>query len=348
MKISVLTHPPMKNYGGILQAKALSAALEQLGHDVMILNGPYEKISGHKQIFNKFKCLIGLNKEKKYHQLKHFVQNQLPLSKIWHGKEMPDCDCIVVGSDQVWRPAYTHFPGAYFLDFVPTGKKLKRIAYAASFGVDNWEFTQEQTSEFGKLLKKFDAVSVRETSGIPLCREHWNVVAVQMPDPTLLHEWDFYQKIASAETCDYPEKSYVFTYFLDNTTQKAELAKSFAEKTGLTLYNFLSSNKKATLRPIEKFLNGISNAKFVLTDSFHGMVFSMLSGVPFAVAGNKKRGLTRFELMKNAGLSEALLNENQSLEQCLFLLKNTDYFATAKDFLIQERLRGRNFLKENL
>ena len=78
------------------------------------------------------------------------------------------------------------------------------------------------------------------------------------------------------------------------------------------------------------------------------MVFSMLSGTPFAVAGNKKRGLTRFELMKNAGLGDALLNDDQPLQQCLHLLEKTEYYAGAKKFLEQERLRGRNFLNENL
>lgn len=338
----------MKNYGGILQALALSYALKDFGHDVTILNGPYRKLPFRKKLLKQLKSLAGRDKEKIYLNLKRFVQEHLPLSEIWHGKEMPDCDCIVVGSDQVWRPSYTHFPGAYFLDFVPSESPVKRIAYAASFGVDNWEFTPEQTNEFGKLLEQFQAVSVRETSGITLCKEHLLRTAEQMPDPTLLHSWDFYQKFASADERDLSRSAYVFTYFLDKTPEKDNLANSFAQAANLTRDNFMSENKKSVLRPVEEFLNGIAHAKFVLTDSFHGMVFSMLAGVPFAVAGNRKRGLTRFELLNHAGLGSVLLPDDQQLEQCLRLREQPELYAKAKLFLEQERLRGRLFLKQNL
>lgn len=104
-------------------------------------------------------------------------------------------DAYVVGSDQVWRPAFNLGPrlGNMFLDFA--GDDVKKISYAASFGCKEWEYTEEQERMCGKLAKRFDAISVREASGVDLCKEHFGVDATLVLDPTLLLNKEDYGKV---------------------------------------------------------------------------------------------------------------------------------------------------------
>ena len=345
-KVAILTHPPAKNYGGILQALALCSAVKSLGYDCTLLYGPVKKLSMLKQLKESIRKVFGCGKERPYMHLKNFVQKYLPVSEPWNGVDMVDCDCFIVGSDQVWRPEYIHLPGAYFLDFVPANAPVKRIAYAASFGVDKWLFSPEQTGKFGGLLRKFDAVSVRETSGVALCREYWQCQALQMPDPTLLHDSDFYRQFFEKSGSAVPQNE-LFTYFLDSTAEKNELADCFAENNSLQRNNFLAADKKSIRRPVEEFLSGIARSRFVLTDSFHGMVFAMIFGIPYAVIGNAKRGMSRFELTVNAGVPQAVLPEFDQLEALQQLYKQREFYAPVADFLKKERQRGRAFLQKH-
>ena len=342
MKTFILTHPVKKNYGGILQAYALCEALKILDQDVTLINGPLPKLSAVKSLTGKVKLLFSESKRLRFANLQKFINNYLPLSAEWHGEKITDAEAIVVGSDQVWRPGYTKFPGAYFLDFA-SGQNIKRIAYAASFGVDYWEFSDEQTTEYGKLLKKFDHISVREVSGIDLCKKYFQLDVQQMPDPTLLHNADFYRPIANNG------KSYdntLFTYFLDRNDDKEELADTLADKLGLSRYDFMPADKKTPLHTVEDFLAGISKAEFILTDSFHGMVFSMIFNKKYAVYTNIKRGLSRFDLTVKAGAEQAILTGKNNIQQCIDLFNSADIYTSVPDFLQKERQRGWAYLQE--
>ena len=186
-----------------MQALALSSFLQNSGHNCTIIFGPVKRYSRFKQFKEALRTFFGGGKSKQFRNLKNFTEKHLPLSEPWYGSSIPDCDCIIVGSDQVWRPKYTHLPGAYFLDFLPDDHAIKKIAYAASFGVDNWEFSPDQTERFSILVNRFDAVSVRESSGVELCKKYLHCPACQMPDPTLLHDAGFYQEIFSTDGCQY-------------------------------------------------------------------------------------------------------------------------------------------------
>ena len=95
-------------------------------------------------------------------------------------------DCFMVGSDQVWRPRYSPCITDYFLKEIPVNTKALKIAYAASFGTSNWEFSEEDTLECARLAKLFDKISVREKSGIRLCQENLGIQAQYVLDPTLM------------------------------------------------------------------------------------------------------------------------------------------------------------------
>lgn len=101
-------------------------------------------------------------------------------------------DAVIVGSDQTWRPKYSPNIYDFYLDFISKDKRIKRIAYASSFGVDDWEYSAEETKKCAKLSKLFDGISVREQSGIDLCKDHLGVDSELALDPTLLLNKDDY------------------------------------------------------------------------------------------------------------------------------------------------------------
>lgn len=222
MNIAILTQPICNNYGGILQNYALQTVLERQGHTVTTLNFPV--ISGYsgskvrhilstcRRVLRKLNgdpAVVWVDLATEYrkqvelaHLQKIFLDNHQHLYTICppitrEQVEQFHFDAFVVGSDQVWRPRYNAYIPNLFLDFTE-GMSVKRIAYAASFGTDQWEFSTEQTTISSFLAKKFDVVSVREASGIQLCKQNLGVDAIQVLDPTLLlsaEEYLFYVQV---------------------------------------------------------------------------------------------------------------------------------------------------------
>ena len=215
MKIGILTQPLHNNYGGLLQAYALKETLLSLGHETVVINRRGKNASWLRKhasilksralgrninpkllINNRFEKIISqetLKFQKKYiPELSHLITDNKEMLSLNDMK----FDGYVVGSDQCWRPRYSSNIRNYFLDFAKDEKNIKRVSYAASFGVTEWEFTDEDTKVCRSLLKKFDAVSVREDSGIELVRKYLGRDdAVHVIDPTMLLSVDKYEEI---------------------------------------------------------------------------------------------------------------------------------------------------------
>ena len=158
--------------------------------------------------------------------------------------------------------------------------------------------------KYAALLKKFSFVSVREYSGVEICRREFGVEAKVVLDPTMLLPRTDYDKIADSYSSSASEKPYCFEYVLDKTQFKDSVANALSQNLNVPRISILpkgnisDSTSKAedcVLPPVEEWLNGIRNAKFVVTDSFHGTVFSILFHTPFCVLGNKRRGATRIK-----------------------------------------------------
>ena len=242
MKIGILTLPLHTNYGGILQAYALQTVLERMGHEVCLIEKkrkPFrlplwkaplvygkrvlKNLAGHPYpIFYEQK----VNREEPITRqntdlfIKRYIKRRI-VNDFSELKES-DFDAIVVGSDQIWRPKYFNgnIEDAY-LKFAE-GWNIKRIAYAASFGTDEWEYTAAQTKECARLLKQFDAVSVREASGVDLCRKHFGVEARHVLDPTMLLTAEDYIRLF--ETAGTPKSpGTLLCYILDETPHIALL-----------------------------------------------------------------------------------------------------------------------------
>ncbi|WP_417615565.1 polysaccharide pyruvyl transferase family protein [Oceanisphaera sp.] len=326
MKIAIMTQPLGKNYGGIMQAWALQQVLKRMGHEVVTIDRQPDQPplaykatrlayrAGMKAI-GKRKAPINFEKHLPYilQNTRSFIEQHITMSEPLYSTQQlrehfdrENYDAVIVGSDQVWRPKYSPCIENFFLDFLED-KKIKRIAYAASFGVDEWEYTEEQTKRCAELAKKFDAISVREDSGVELCRKHLGVEATHVLDPTLLLDKEDYLQLIGTARLKYKPQG-VYTYFLDKTPEKLALANRASEKLDEAVY---SCQAKFTvgadhcnvdgfvMEDIRDWLAGFANAGYVLTDSFHGMVFSTLFEKPFTISNNIARGAARFTSLLN-------------------------------------------------
>lgn len=303
MKIGILTQPLTTNYGGILQNFSLQKVLSDLGHDVCTID--YGKLSWLDYIHNWLSFvrngfrgnrpetpIENENKQRGFRQFigKHIRTTKPKTRKIdWKLVESLRLDAVVVGSDQVWRPSYNYDIMAMFLK--PIDGRIRKIAYAASFGTDVWEFTDLQTNECRELIKSFTGVSVREEDAIGLCKRHLDCDATWVLDPTLLLTREDYLQACIDVEC---KKPFVFAYILDESEKKVSEIKRFAAAKGLD-YMIKSAGPKANAKDtIEEWLSFFRDAKYVITDSFHGTVFSILFNKDFMVYGNNKRGNSRF------------------------------------------------------
>lgn len=340
MKIGILTQPLYCNYGGIVQCYALQTVLKQLGHQPVVLQRQWNRKYPLKDAIIYYikhigKLLLGRKSSWHYYVAQErrdyiaqytyrFIEKYInprsdecyTTAQLSEQVEQLNLDAIVVGSDQVWRPYYSPCQPNYFLDFLPEDSRIKRISYAASFGGDNWDWDPQLTAQCAQLLQRFDAVSVREQSGIRLCKEHFNVDAIQVLDPTMLLDKENYLDITGKR----PPRGTLFNYVLDRSAQKRHIIKLIAEKTGKTsfssmppqddsVYNLYGDIDKSIYPPVEDWLSAFNEAEMVVTDSFHGTVFSIIFNKPFWVIGNEGRGMARFEtLLSLFGLQDRLIS----------------------------------------
>lgn len=343
MKIGILTQPLHSNYGGLLQNYALQQTLVRAGHEVETID--WGGGSGlHETLYRiKIRVLHTLFPNK-YPQLKyrpnkkeraiiqrntnHFINTYINHTEAMHSYEefvkqasKGKYDAYVVGSDQCWRPCYNAFLSSMFLDFVQD-KQVKRIAYAASFGTDKWEFTPQQTAVCALLAKKFDMVSVREDSGVKLCKEHLGVDAVHVLDPTMLLTKEEYIQLIEKEK-EPKSNGTLFNYILDPDAKKSVFIQKVAKAKGLKAFQVLpkcqteTRTKEDVKKRIEDcvfpgvttWLRAFMVAEMTIVDSFHGMVFSIIFNKPFWAIGNVGRGMSRFtSLLKMFHLEDRLLD----------------------------------------
>ena len=341
MKIAILTQPLRTNYGGILQAYALQTVLQRRGHEVVVINREYQDYPSIKLLCLRVGAILKsiirryiLGKEE------YIIMN--PFSSLfrtkWNGFiiqpfvkkricQSPELrntdsmrryfakqkfDCYIVGSDQVWRSCYSPCITDFFLKSVPDDSSALRIAYAASFGTDQWEMPPSETEECACLAKMFDAISVREESGVSLCKQHLGVDAVHLLDPTLLLDVEDYIKLFN-ESRKPKSSGNLFCYVLDKNPVVDNIINILEEDGFTPLYANIDTtpttgNPRPVQLTIEEWLRGFYDADFVVTDSFHACVFSILFNKPFVVYGNIDRGISRVQsLLKMFNLNGRLV-----------------------------------------
>ena len=179
-------------------------------------------------------------------------------------------EAVIVGSDQCWRPMYSPNIYTYYLDFLKDNKEIKKLAYAASFGTDEWEYTEEQTVRCKKLIQQFDLVTVREKAAVNLVAEKLNKDAEFVLDPTLLLSKEDYIELFVGKNL--PDNKGIYTYILDDSDWKTQVVETAKETLGLPQFSnqhnkhIVNSEK---IPSIESWIKGFADAGFVITDSFH-------------------------------------------------------------------------------
>jgi len=399
MTVGILTQPLTNNYGGLLQAYALQTIIERMGHEVVILNRPMPFVpdtandafipSAIRFVKNCVKFLMRKPIIKVYHELlpqQHIVANRLTeIFVVTYHHKSPDfstteslavycrkhgIEAFVVGSDQCWRPMYSPCLPNYYLDFAKDWN-VKRISYAASFGVDYWEYSNDETRLCATLAQKFDAVSVREESGIALCKDYLGVDAVHVLDPTMLLDAEDYNRLVQdfdlkifnialkhrvKTTIDVKDKK-LFCYVLNMNEQKRDFIQTVSKLKGLTPVECMPKDFRAqevfeicpddcTFPPVELWVQSFRDAELVITDSFHGTVFSIIYNKPFWVLGNPDRGMSRFHsLLKMFGLENRLVSIDKFDNIDIDASIDWSEVNARREELKQKSL---SFLKENL
>lgn len=376
MKILILTQPLIKNYGGILQNYALQTVLKQRGHTVVTLKTELyiNCIDLYKQHFFRIlsvckRLLLFLLKGKNVGYIRcwltskessicnkkitEFVNAKITTTPLITRKselnKYLDYDAYVVGSDQVWRKEYSPHLPTYFLSFLPKNLNARRIAYAASFGTARINYIQKHIQRYSKWLQRFDAVSVRELSGKNICSEYFNVEAEVVPDPTMLLSADSYRGIIGEhKDC---AKNKLVTYVLDETPAINALIENFATEHHLEIIKLRGTDSRKDLRSanpekagIEFWLGAIESAEYVITDSFHGTVFSLLFHKKFFSFVNCHRGKDRFDLLDEIfNIKSRFINpENATIAE----FENLD-FAVIEEKLADYRKIGEIFFQKS-
>ena len=377
MRIGILTLPLHTNYGGILQAFALQTVLQKMGHEVRVINSRgKEKYKTDKtdwkmplrygwrfakKTFIDHSVIIDREGKRRMdniairQQIQPFTDRYIHCRYIENPDEIrqTEFDAFVVGSDQIWRPIYipNHWDNdksSAFLSFTE-GWQVGRYAYAASFGVDKWEFPEETTPKIAKYAKQFDAISVREDSGVKLCNDYLGVKAVHLLDPTMLLSSEEYKNLF-IETGTLEANGDMFCYILDKNEKKKSLIEQISKDRNLNPYDispisyktgeFVENRKDSS---VEAWLRSFYDAKLVVTDSFHGCVFSIIFGKPFIAIGNIGRGLSRMQsLLKIFKLEDHLLLDTSSYD------KSADYSQpeSVKTILNNYKQQSINFLRQ--
>ena len=336
MRIAILTLPLHTNYGGILQAFALQTVLERMGHEVVVVDldqtlrrgawvqtKEWAKYAVKRYLLRREAFFMSdrqrnLEREEREQHTRAFVRRHIHTCMVRNlTRDFPlDVDAIVVGSDQVWRKPY--FCDMYgcgienaFLAFTE-GRDMKRIAYAASFGTDDWEYDEEETARCRRALARFDAVGVREASAVDLCaRQLGRNDACHVLDPTMLLTKEDYVGLVKGERLEVigerGERGNMMCYILDNSSDKQQLVERLARERGLTPFyanskteDFKASRQERIQPPVEQWLRGFMDAELVVTDSFHACVFAIIFGKPYIAVGNKERGMARFASLEEA------------------------------------------------
>ncbi len=300
-----------RNYGSVLQAYALQRKLKELGADPCVL----QKVSVHKKDSKLLSLFKAVRPEKNYslyrrirritdidkytvknEKIKSFIKNNINIKEFSDEctflKTVTTDDFFIAGSDQIWNTLNNPLSDWYTFKWLTVPNK--RFSYAASIGVDY--LSEGQKTLFQEKLISFDTVSVRETSAYELLEHAVKARVRQDVDPTLLYDKPFWDGICShyADSFD----GYIFVYMLRYSPELIEKAKEIAYKKNLkVIYTGLYADKFKDVETVldagpEDFLSLVNNAAMVITNSFHGTVFSILYEKPFmslAIASTSSR-----------------------------------------------------------
>lgn len=329
MKVGIITYHRALNYGAVLQAYALQQFLSKIGieSDIIDYRCPFIEYFYKPIKANPIRQTPAFLKEllyypqnnKKREKFQGFIDKNIKTSRAVSTKEelsalSEEYDYIFTGSDQVWNLKWSGFDKSYFLDFCESGKKF---SYAASFGFD--KIPEAQKDEYKYLLQDFQGLSVRESSGNAIIKDLLSREdQVTSLDPTCLISGEEWERVAEAPK----ESGYVLVYTLENSPKLIDYATRLSkEKNVKMLYisdaikKTIDAEYKGFMSPAE-FVGLFKNAGYVVTNSFHGLMFSVIFKKQFYLAYQERPDAPNARLIDfitDFGLEKRVLKENTEL-----------------------------------
>jgi polysaccharide pyruvyl transferase WcaK-like protein len=326
-KIGILTYHTGFNYGASLQAYALQTIIKRYNTNCEIINFETMRFVTSREMFSRkpkrikewIKILTRLpyakSLLKRQRLFEDYTKECLTISSLYRTENeviqhATDYDCIVCGSDQIWNLDDSDAPAANPLFFLNFPKNQRRVSYAASFG--KWvKKAPDHEDIFMPWLRQFDAISVREISGVEYLQSKGIECEVVL-DPTILLDAEDYDKICAERLID---EKYVLLFSWNCNDDVIKAAKKIANELKLPLYNIvpppraIGSNikRKLDVAPRE-FLSMIKNAEFVVTNSFHGTAFATTYKKPYVSIVSGKADPRMGSLLYQLGLLDHLVS----------------------------------------
>ncbi|WP_020411339.1 polysaccharide pyruvyl transferase family protein [Microbulbifer variabilis] len=329
MKIALVTIHNANNYGAIFQAFALQVVLSRYG-EVKIVNYDNRHISRSFDLVRvklSLHGLLGMGKDllrlfpryRVINSFNKFINDNMELTQVFSASELKlgnaeEFDCYVAGSDQIWNPSCVSSDGLlnpiYFLDFCPEG--AKKISYASSMGA--YSFSERERLELKGYLKSFSAVSVRERGAKLLLQEVLEREVDHVLDPTLLLSKDDWLESVGISNQVRGGERYILLYTVPKSPLIRRAVDFFSKKIGLKVVAIdqgLSAgahvDKHIRDAGPQDFIRLFSEADFVITDSFHGVCFSINFGKPFVAVSPGKHANRIESLLSLVGLMDKLV-----------------------------------------
>ena len=367
-KIGILSMQRINNYGSFLQAYAMKTMLEKMGHDVQfvdyhvgqpLIKDPDLIQNGFLRKINKATSALMYDAPIK-HKLQ-FIQYKKQFSPKYHRllglpKAMnytPALDVLVIGSDEVFNCIQVNPNVGYSLELFGKDHRAKRlISYAASFGNTTLRKLEEygKQNEIGGLLQNFHALSVRDANSADIIKKLTGREAQFHLDPVLAY--DFINDCKQIPDIEKKEKYLILYAYAGRITQKeSDWISDYAHKKGLKIYTIGGVQKCADYfldcSPFE-VLSYFNKAEAVITDTFHGSIFSIITQRPFATLvrksvngayGNEEK-LT--DLLTRLGLSDHIARQQDEISSILDI--HVDY-TSVNELLKTERERTWSYLR---
>lgn len=366
MKIAILTWLHNGNYGSVLQAYALQRILRDQGYETENVDyAPSTKQKVINLIVNRNSPKLFLEKwdsylakkatgasneiERKNRKFDMFCKEYINLTERYYSpnqirKIIGKYDAYICGSDQIWSPVLLN--PVYYLDFLNLSDK--KISYACSFGVA--EVDKKKQNKISNYLKRFDAISVREAAGKEIVKSLIGKDVPVMPDPTLLLSKDRWNSVAKSVNCG---SKYVFCYFLTWNKEYWEYANEVSSELDceIVIVPSVKETYNVKARVIkdagpEEWIGLVKNAAYIITDSFHGTVFSLIFNKQFTILkrfsdDNPKSQNSRIHTL----LNRYDINSRLGVKADIF--SQIDY-EKINNSIEQDRIYALNWIKEKL
>lgn len=338
IKVATLSFQHAYNYGAVFQVTALQHVVSQLGVDCDIIDYrcpaidrqyDFRPIRMNGKIFSALRANLVLapyirGKKKNFqHWMEHYKKTEVIKDKEYLKSLNERYDKFIVGSDQVWNLKCQGHDDAFFLNFV--SDNTKKVAYAVSFGT--YDIKQEDRGFYEKYIKLFKHISVRENRGIELVKELSGKDSIPCMDPVLLAGREFWDSKMD-KSCKTSEK-YIFVYQLGHGSSVPKFVKHLKKDTGLKVYfvtghignmvYYSVGDKNVSTASPEKFLSLISGAEYVVTNSFHAIVLSLIFQRQFFAISNGGETAsynTRiYNLLSDYGLLDRILIDYKTMNK---------------------------------